>query len=90
MDSSKVFSTTALAKELNIPTKILFETLQDLGFIIRQNDSWELTKKGLDVGGTLKTHPRLGTYIAWQETIKDLLKDTQEAGGKINKCYLVK
>jgi len=83
MDSSKTLSTTALAKELNIPTKTLFETLINLGLIVRQNDSWELTRKGQVAGGTLKTHPRLGTYIAWEETIKEVLKEHQETGEKL-------
>lgn len=45
MKPNKVSSTTALAKELNLPIKTLFETLQELGLIVRQNDSWELTSK---------------------------------------------
>lgn len=61
----KYLSTTALAKKLNMPVKKLFEVFLNNGFIEKDNDNWTLTEKGKKKGGTIKTHPKLGTYIAW-------------------------
>ena len=61
----KYLSTTALAKELNIPIKKLFEVFSTNGFIERENDNWILTEKGKKKGGMVRTHPKLGSYIVW-------------------------
>lgn len=66
----KYISTTALSKELNKPAKVLFELLVDKGLIERINDNWILTNKGKSNGGIVKNHPRIGSYIAWDEKIK--------------------
>lgn len=68
---TKFLSSTALSKELNIPTKKVFELLQGNGLIVRENDNWILTEKGKQSGGVMKTHPKVGEYIAWAEDIKN-------------------
>lgn len=82
-DKSKSLSTTALSKELSIPAKELFEILQSNGLIIRENDSWVLTDLGEAKGGTMKRHPQHGTYIAWNENVKNVLNLDEERNGKL-------
>jgi hypothetical protein len=65
----KYLSTTALSKELNKPVKELFDLLVYTGLIKRIDDNWRLTDKGKSKGGIVKNHPRLGSYIAWDEKI---------------------
>ncbi|SEQ49130.1 hypothetical protein SAMN05216232_2599 [Virgibacillus subterraneus] len=66
----KYFSTTALSKELKMNVKEVFQILLDNGLIVRANDNWLLTEKGKENGGTIKKHPKVGEYIAWDENIK--------------------
>ncbi|TYP69636.1 glycerol kinase [Paenibacillus methanolicus] len=83
--TQKLLSTTALAKEMGIQAKELFQTLTDADCIKRENDGWVLTDKGREFGGTLKTHPQHGTYIAWDEQIKTILAtdDESDNSGKL-------
>lgn len=39
-------STSSLAKERKIVPAKLFDDLQNIGYIVRKNDSWELTESG--------------------------------------------
>lgn len=73
--SQKQISTTALARELGIQPKQLFQTLMDAGCIQRVNEVWELTDKGTELGGAMKNHPQHGTYIAWDDRIKEFLSE---------------
>lgn len=73
---TKYLSTTALSKEMNMPAKELFELLVQKNLIIRENDTWVLTSNGIVKGGITKTHPQHGSYIAWDENIKDELLAT--------------
>ncbi|WP_236687163.1 hypothetical protein [Ornithinibacillus californiensis] len=43
---TKFLSSTALSKELNMPTKAVFEILQTNGLIVRENNNWILTEDG--------------------------------------------
>lgn len=76
--NTKYYSTTALAKEMNIQPKEMFEMLLDKEYIVRENDAWSLTKIGSDAGGTTKNHPQHGSYIAWPESFKDQLLSSEE------------
>jgi hypothetical protein len=78
--STKYVSTSALAKEMNMQAKDLFQQLLEKGFINRDNDSWILTEQGKEVGGVIKTHPQHGSYIAWDENMKGLLRQEDEEG----------
>lgn len=73
MSTAKYISTSALAKELKISAKDLFQKLLEKGLINRENDNWTLTDLGKEAGGIMKTHPQYGTYIAWDEDNKELL-----------------
>lgn len=84
----KYLSTSALAKELKLQAKDLFGTLQEKGFIDRDNDNWVLTDKGKNIGGILKTHPQHGTYIAWEENMKNELITSLEDNKLINATAL--
>jgi hypothetical protein len=64
------FSTTALAKKLDIPTQQLFATLKDYGWIERANESWTLTPKGEFEGGSYHNSRRFGAYIVWPEELE--------------------
>jgi hypothetical protein len=69
ISEKKFLSTTALSKELNMQTKVVFEKLQTSGLIDRLDDNWVLTDKGKEKGGVIKTHPKVGTYIAWDSNL---------------------
>ncbi|SDK47227.1 glycerol kinase [Sediminibacillus albus] len=69
-DKVKYISTTALSKELNMNVKEVFQICLSNGLINRKDDTWVLTEKGKQIGGTIKKHPKVGEYIAWKEDIK--------------------
>ncbi|WP_225228647.1 glycerol kinase [Bacillus sp. PS06] len=78
---AKFLSTTALSKEMKIPTKELFGLLESTGLIRREeNSTWALTEQGKAKGGITKTHPQHGQYIAWNENLKfdSILKQLEE------------
>lgn len=58
-------STSSLAKERKIVPAKLFDALQDLGYIVRNNESWVLTDSGKDVGGEVQKSDKFGEYIVW-------------------------
>ncbi|NQZ12525.1 MAG: glycerol kinase [Algicola sp.] len=63
----KKISTTALSKILAISSKELFNQLQNLGYISKEQDKWALTQKGHDAGGEYKETKQYGQYIVWPE-----------------------
>lgn len=63
-------STTALAKQLDIPVQQLFATLKDYGWIERHTDTWCLTPKGQFEGGDYRDSKRFGRYIVWPSTLE--------------------
>lgn len=63
-------STTALARELDIPVQQLFVTLRDYGWIRRHGDGWLLTGKGEFEGGSYVDSRRYGRYIVWPKSLK--------------------
>lgn len=64
MDNDKI-STSALARQLEIPVQQLFGTLKDYDWIRKIQDGWALTPKGEFEGGEYKTSKRYGRYIVW-------------------------
>ncbi|RZK10801.1 MAG: glycerol kinase [Flavobacterium sp.] len=62
-------STTNLAASYGVETVILFEDMSRAGWINRVNNKWQLTGKGKQIGGIIKSHPKYGEYIAWPENI---------------------
>ncbi|WP_026562042.1 hypothetical protein [Bacillus sp. J37] len=69
--SKKYLSTTALSKEIQLPAKEVFKLLSESGLVIREEDNWNLTDKGKEKGGIVKSHPKFGAYIAWSVDFKD-------------------
>lgn len=63
-------STSALARELEIPVQQLFATLKDYGWIERRADNWTLTNKGEYEGGSYQNSRRFGRYIVWPKTLQ--------------------
>ncbi len=63
-------STTALAKQLNIPVQQLFATLKDYGWIGRHDGVWFLTPKGEFEGGAYRDSKRYGRYIVWPSSVE--------------------
>lgn len=66
--SGKYHSVTALAKEMGLSSKELFARLEALRWIIRVNDTWELTEKGKNKGGQMRKG-QYGDYIAWPDPL---------------------
>lgn len=64
-----LISTSALAKKLDLPAKVLFESLQDKGWIERINNNWKLTGKGQFEGGDYVFSKKYGEYIGWPESV---------------------
>lgn len=62
-------STSALAKQLEVPVQQLFGTLKDYGWIRKLEDGWALTAKGEFEGGEYRHSQRYGRYIVWPQTL---------------------
>ncbi|MEX0793629.1 MAG: phospholipase D-like domain-containing protein [Pirellulaceae bacterium] len=69
VDAGKQISTTQLAKLRGISSKAMFAQLLEKGYVVRENDSWELTSNGAAAGGQIRESPRFGRYITWPETL---------------------
>lgn len=61
----KKISTTALSKNLGISSRELFDEMVEQKLIYRNNDQWNLTKKGQEFGGENASHVKYGEYIVW-------------------------
>ncbi len=72
-DYSKDLSTTALAKALNKEIQVVFQQLIDLGLIVKNGDTWDLTPSGKAKGGIYKDSNH-GRFIAWPESFKSELE----------------
>jgi hypothetical protein len=70
MSQIKKISTSALAKKLSISKYQLDERLLAAGYIIRSTDGYTLTDLGIKNSGTIKSHPKYGQYIVWDENIE--------------------
>jgi len=66
--NGKYHSVTALSKEMGISSKELTAKLEALRWIVRSNDSWELTSLGKDKGGQMRKG-QYGDFIAWPESL---------------------
>lgn len=68
-DERRKLSTSALAKQLEVPVQQLFGTLKDYGWIRKVDDGWALTGKGEFEGGEYRHSQRYGRYIVWPPTM---------------------
>ncbi|MFT6577955.1 MAG: hypothetical protein ACJAU3_000047 [Zhongshania sp.] len=64
-------STSALAKQGEIPVQQLFSVLKDYGWIRKVDEGWVLTSKGEFEGGSYLTSKRYGRYIVWPQNLLD-------------------
>ncbi|WP_261844442.1 hypothetical protein [Aliamphritea ceti] len=68
-DSSRGVSTSALARALDKTSKQMFAELAALGWIRREDDQWQLTKKGEFEKGRYHNSDKFGTYIVWPDSV---------------------
>ena len=66
-----LLSTTALARELGLSAKIVFNFLSERGWIERAGDNWRLTGKGEFEGGEYIQSKKYGEYIGWPANLSD-------------------
>ena len=64
-------STSALARQLELPLQSLFSCLLEHGWIKKLEDGWALTAKGEFEGGEYRHSRRFGRYIVWPLKIAD-------------------
>ena len=64
-----LISTSALAKQLELPAKRVFELLLEKNWIERVNDTWRLTGKGQFEGGDYVVSKKYGEFIGWPENV---------------------
>jgi hypothetical protein len=76
----KLISTTALAKQHQLKTREMFTELLNMGLIVKNGESWELTSEGKKQGGKYKESKQYGRYIIWPE---NLVVDVQAVLEKI-------
>jgi hypothetical protein len=69
----KYLSATAMSKALNITSKDLVVKLQELKWITRMNEEWQLTPTGIAKGGQIKKG-QYGDYIAWPSALINEIK----------------
>ena len=67
--ATKMVSTTQLAKAHSMTAKELFSKFLDAGLVARVNDSWQLTEKGKEKGGTIRNSKQFGEYIVWPSSL---------------------
>ena len=64
-------STTALARQLGLSAKIVFNFLSERGWIERVGENWRLTGKGEFEGGEYIRSKKYGEYIGWPANLAD-------------------
>jgi phosphatidylserine/phosphatidylglycerophosphate/cardiolipin synthase-like enzyme len=68
ISSSRYLSATALSKETGISSKELLSKFENLKWIEKKNEDWEITILGAKKGAQ-KKKGQYGDYIAWPESI---------------------
>ncbi len=66
---AKKISTSALAKRLDRPAKVLFEQLERSGYLRRQAQQWQLTEWGCRLGGETSDSDKFGRFVVWPEDL---------------------
>ena len=72
----KELSTSTLAAILGKNSQALFHQLAEMGLIVRNANTWDLTDAGKLKGGFYKTSDKFGKYIVWPVALKDELEDS--------------
>jgi hypothetical protein len=68
--STKLISTSALAKEFKIPKNELDAHLSDLNYAVKIEGTLQLTEQGIAVGGEYLESKRFGRYIGWPSDLQ--------------------
>lgn len=89
--SDDKLSTSALARQLELPVQQLFSALKDHNWIKKVDDGWALTGKGKFEGGRYQSSKRYGRYIVWPaELLEHPLLRNLEKGRLISAAALGK
>ena len=63
------YSSSRLAKELGVDAKQVFQQLQQAGCISREDEQWQLTEQGLQLGGEYQQSEKFGQFISWPSSL---------------------
>jgi hypothetical protein len=66
----RFLTTTKLAEKANVDRSLLFNRLNQLGWIERINNRWSITDIGKDRGGESRTSAEKGTFVVWPENLE--------------------
>lgn len=77
-------STSRLAKDLGMQVGDVFAQLLGMGLVEKVGDKWGLTEEGKRRGGTYKSSPKYGTWIAWP---KQIIKVESSTPGEEAKAF---
>ncbi|NNC55723.1 MAG: hypothetical protein HKO07_08390 [Pseudomonadales bacterium] len=66
-----LISTSALAKKLDLPARVVFELLVEKGWIERIGKHWKLTGKGQFEGADYVNSKKYGEFIGWPESVME-------------------
>jgi hypothetical protein len=66
----RLVTTTQLAEKANVDRSVLFDRLNQLGWIRRVNNRWSLTDIGKAQGGESRTSASKGTFVVWPENLE--------------------
>jgi hypothetical protein len=67
---------TALAKQLGVSVKTIFNTLSEANFVCKQGNDWILTDEGRKAGAEERKSQKYGTFLIWP---KDLLSREEDS-----------
>lgn len=70
MVNTKLISTSALSKQLNIQKQELDTILINIGWVLKEEGKLQLTDSGKEMGATYLESKRFGIYIGWPDDIK--------------------
>ncbi|ATX81620.1 hypothetical protein Ga0123462_0750 [Mariprofundus ferrinatatus] len=92
MSEIKLRSTSALAKQIGIPSKELFSKFLKDGLLEKSDDQWILTSLGEKIGGQYVDSKKYGRYIAWPSSMAsaptiEIQKDTRLTAKALGTMY---
>ena len=80
-ENERELSIPALAEAMGKTPQALFQQLTDMGLIVNNNNTWELTTAGKNKGGIIKGD-KFAQYIAWPQSLKTELEKSQTDVGR--------
>ena len=83
MSNLEFLSTSALAKQLGISSKELFNKFTSDQLIEKQDEQWHLTTLGKKIGGTYKESKQYGRYIVWPASMANAPTIEQQADTRL-------